>query len=238
MDNVDPFTRKEWYDLRVPTVFDTRIAGKTLVNRSQGTKNAVTYLKDRVFEVSLGDLNKDEDQAYRKFKLIVNEVDGRNCLTSFHGMSITTDKMRSLIKKWQTMIQAHVNVKTTDGYTLRLFAVAFTKRQSGQVRSTTYAQSSQVRAIRQKMVDIMTSEVTSTTMTEVVKKFIPESIGREIEKACHTIFPVQNVLVKKCKVIKAPKVDAQKLLESHGSLDDVGSKVKTEFKEPEIQAEV
>ncbi|KAJ1727519.1 ribosomal 40S subunit protein S1B, partial [Coemansia biformis] len=200
--------------------------------------NAVTYLKGRVFEASLGDLNKDEEQAYRKFKLVVEEVSGRNCLTNFHSMSITTDKLRSLVKKWQTMIQAHANVKTTDGYTLRLFAVAFTKRHAGQIRSTTYAQSSQVRAIRKKMVDIMTSEVASSTMREVIQKFIPESIGREIEKACQVIYPLQNVLIKKCKVIRAPKLDAQKLLESNGSLEDTGSKVKAEFKEPEIQAEV
>ncbi|KAJ2118611.1 ribosomal 40S subunit protein S1B, partial [Coemansia sp. RSA 788] len=130
---VDPFSRKEWYDLRAPTVFETRIAGKTLVNRSQGTKNAVDYLKSRVFEVSLGDLNKDEEQAFRKFKLQVSDVAGRNCLTSFHSMDITTDKLRSLIKKWQTLIEASVEVKTSDGYLLRLFAIGFTKRHAGQV---------------------------------------------------------------------------------------------------------
>ncbi|KAJ2482907.1 ribosomal 40S subunit protein S1B [Coemansia sp. RSA 2131] len=235
---VDPFSRKEWYDLRAPTVFETRIAGKTLVNRSQGTKNAVDYLKGRVFEASLGDLNKDEEQAFRKFQLKVSDVAGRNCLTSFHGMNITTDKLRSLIKKWQTLIEACVEVKTSDGYLLRLFAIGFTKRHAGQVKSTTYAQSSQVRLIRKKMVEIMTNEVQSSTMREVVQKFIPESIGREIEKACHSIYPLQNVLIRKCKLIKAPKVDAQKLLESHGSLEDTGSKIKGEFKEPEVQAEV
>ncbi|KAJ2161237.1 ribosomal 40S subunit protein S1B [Coemansia sp. RSA 552] len=235
---VDPFSRKEWYDLRAPTVFETRIIGKTLVNRSQGTKNAVDYLKSRVVEASLGDLNKDEEQAFRKFKLRVDEVAGRNCLTSFHSMSITTDKLRSLIKKWQTKIEAHVDVKTTDGYLLRLFAVAFTRRQAGQIRKTSYAQSSQVRLIRKKMMEIMTNEVQSSTMREVIQKFIPESIGREIEKSCHSIYPLQNVLIKKCKVVKGPRLDTQKLLDSHGTLEDTGSKVKAEFKEPEVQAEV
>jgi ribosomal protein S3AE len=31
-------------------------------------------LKGRVFEVSLGDLNKDEDQGYRKIKLCCEDV--------------------------------------------------------------------------------------------------------------------------------------------------------------------
>ena len=57
-------------------------------------------LKGRVFEVSLGDLNENEE-SFRKFKLIVEEVQGKTCLTNFHGMDLTTDKLRSMIKKKQ-----------------------------------------------------------------------------------------------------------------------------------------
>ena len=53
-----------------------------------------------MFECALADIHKD-DTAYRKFKLIVEEIQGRNCLTNFHGMSLTTDRIRSLVKKWQ-----------------------------------------------------------------------------------------------------------------------------------------
>ncbi|KAJ2812111.1 ribosomal 40S subunit protein S1B, partial [Coemansia furcata] len=147
---VDPFSRKEWYDIRAPTVFETRVIGKTLVNRTQGTKNSVDFLKNRVVEASLGDLQKNEELSYRKFKLRVDEVVGRNCLTSFHSMSVTTDKLRSLVKKWQSMVEAHVDVKTTDGYLIRLFAIGFTKRRQNQVKKTTYAQTAQIRAIRKK----------------------------------------------------------------------------------------
>ena len=57
-------------------------------------------LKGRVFEASLADLQNDE-VAFRKFKLICEDVQGKNCLTNFHGMDMTTDKLRSLVKKWQ-----------------------------------------------------------------------------------------------------------------------------------------
>lgn len=33
---VDPFTRKDWFDIKAPSVFKIRNVGKTLVNRSQG----------------------------------------------------------------------------------------------------------------------------------------------------------------------------------------------------------
>ena len=109
---------------------------------------------------------------------------GKNCLTSFYGMDFTTDKLRSIVRKWQTLIEASVDVRTTDGYILRLFAIGFTKRAYNQVKKTTYAKSSQIREIRGKMVEIMRREAEGSELKELVQKFVPESIGREIEKAC------------------------------------------------------
>ena len=40
-------------------------------------------LKHRVFEISLADLQKDEDHAYRKIRLREEDVQGRNVLTNF-----------------------------------------------------------------------------------------------------------------------------------------------------------
>jgi ribosomal protein S3AE len=59
-------------------------------------------LKGRVFEASLGDLIKlDDEDSHRKFKLICEDVQGRHVLTNFHGMDMTTDRLRMLVKKWQ-----------------------------------------------------------------------------------------------------------------------------------------
>jgi small subunit ribosomal protein S3Ae len=220
-------------------MFVVRNVGKTLVNRTQGLKNADDALKGRVFEISLADLNQDEEQAYRKIKLRVDEVQDRNLLTNFHGMDFTSDKLRSLVRKWQTLIEAHVDVKTTDGYLLRLFAIAFTKRRPNQIRKTTYAQTSQIRQIRKKMFDIMTAQATSVDLKGLVEKFVPESIGLEIAKACQGIYPLQHVYIRKVKILKSPKFDVQKLMELHGDSADTGSKIGAkDFKEPEVQTSV
>ena len=42
----------------------------------------------------------------------------------------------------------------------------------------------QIRTIRKKMVEIMTREAGSCDLKDLVAKFIPEAIGKEIEKAC------------------------------------------------------
>jgi small subunit ribosomal protein S3Ae len=99
-------------------------------------------------------------------------------------MDLTTDKLRSLVKKWRTLVEASVDVKTTDGYILRLFCIAFTKKRPNSQRKTCYAQSSQKRLLRAKMAEIMTKESTTCDLKELVGKFIPEAIGKDIEKAC------------------------------------------------------
>ncbi|PGH10964.1 40S ribosomal protein S1 [Polytolypa hystricis UAMH7299] len=229
---VDPFSRKDEYLVKAPSTFAVRDVGKTLVNRTTGLKNANDSLKGRIFEVSLADLQNDEDHAFRKVKLRVDEVQGKNCLTNFHGMDFTSDKLRSLVRKWQTLIEANVTVKTTDDYLIRLFAIAFTKRRPNQVKKTTYARSSQIRAVRKKMTEIIQREASTRTLAQLTK-LVPELIGREIEKATQGIYPLQNVHIRKVKLLKAPKFDLGALLGLHGesSTDDKGQKVEREFKE-------
>merc|ERR1711881_680713 len=171
-----------------PSVFKVRQVGKTLVNRTQGTKIASDGLKGRVYEVSLADLQNENDaeRSFRKFRLVCEDVQGKNCLTSFHGMSLTTDKERSMVKKWQTLINGNVDVKTTDGFTIRVFCIGFTR------------------------------EVSATDLKDVVNKLIPDSIARDVEKACQGIYPLHDVHIRKVKVIRRPRFDLAKLMDMHG----------------------
>jgi len=97
---INVFDKKEWYEVKAPSMFQNRNIGKTLVTKTIGTKIASDGLKGRVFEFSVADLNNnEEDQALRKIKLIVEDVQGYTCLTNFHGMDLTRDKLCDLIKK-------------------------------------------------------------------------------------------------------------------------------------------
>ncbi len=141
-----------------------------------------------------------------------------------------------------------MDVKTTDGYVLRLFTVAFTAKTKGQAKKTAYAQSAQVRAIRKKMTEIITSTVSKSDLREFVAKHLyvqppstrgvsslccsfhgwrvaeldrellslwlgvrrlPQTIDKDITKACSSIFPLQNVNVRKVKMLKSPKFDRE-----------------------------
>merc|ERR1712184_126402 len=141
---------------------------------------------------------------------------------------LTTDKLRSMVKKWQTLIEAHVDVKTTDGYLLRVFCIGFTQKQQQSTKKHCYAQSQQIRQIRKKMVDIITREVSTVDLKEVVNKLIPDSMSMDIQKACQGIYPLHDVHIRKVKVLKRPRFDLSKLMELHGE----GGKATTTTTDP------
>jgi len=230
---IDPFTRKEWYDIKAPSMFKQRDVGKTLVNKTQGTKIASEGLKGRVYEVSLGDLQSESDaeRNFRKFKLICEDVQGKYCLTNFYGMDLTTDKLKSMVKKWQTLIEAFVDVKTTDGFTVRVFCIGFTKKQVDSTQKTCYAQSQQIRRIRKKMIDVISREVSAGGVKELVNKLIPDSIAVDVAKECHRIYPLHDVHIRKVKVVRRPRFDLHKLMEIHG---EAGATSTTDPKTGEV----
>ncbi len=57
---------------------------------------------------------------------------------------------------------------------------------------------------------------------------ITESVGKEITKECSKIFPLQNVLIKKVKVLKKPKFDLTKLMELYQDKPEAPKAAATE----------
>lgn len=74
------------------------------------------------------------------------------------------------------------------------------------------------------------AQAVKSDLAELVKKFLPESIGKEIEKQCQGIYPLQNVYIRKVKVLKTPKFDLTKLMDLHGegAAEDAGKAVDRE----------
>lgn len=214
---VDPFLKKEWYKLIAPSIFEVKDCGRTLITKTQGTKIASDGLKGRIVELNLADLNKNEERSFRKIRLSVEDVQGYNCLLNFHGMDMTRDKLCSLIRKKQSIIEANVDCRTTDGYIVRMFCIAFTKPRVLQIKSTCYAKSAQIRAIRAKMTATMTELGTKGDLKSLVKELITANIGTDIEKAATAIFPIKECYIRKVKVLKKPKFDVTELMEWHSA---------------------
>jgi small subunit ribosomal protein S3Ae len=202
-------------------MFINRKFTKTPVNQSAGKKLSSDALKGRVFEVNLGDLNGQGALAYKKIKLIVDdasEAKNRTALTNFYGMDTTKDHLCSLIRKWHTLIEATVDAKTSDGFLMRFFPIAFTQRGKHQLKATTYAQRSQIKQIRRKMVEVITKEVSKTSLKDLVVKLIQEKIPTEITTQAKKIFPISNCIIRKVKTVKRPRFDISQLLSIQSDL--------------------
>jgi len=213
-----PFIKKEWYNVRVPSNFDNSAPTLTPCNKAAGQKLPADSLRGRVFEISLGDLNQNaHEQAWRKVRVQCEEVKGYDCFTNFYGLDITRDKLCTLVKKWHTTIEAAAQAKTSDGYQVRMFSIAFTRRQKRQVKATCYAKNSQQKLIRQKMIEIMVNECQKSTLRDLFKNFLADNTVKQITKECSKVFPLENVLIKKVKVLKKPKFDLTKLMELYQS---------------------
>jgi len=209
----DAFRKKQWYVVKAPGMFENSFIGRTPVNKTAGTKLSKDSLIGRVFKVSLGDLNDDEDMSFRTIHLIAEDVQGEEVLTNFHGMSFASHKLKSLVRKWRTLIEAVVEVTTTDGYKVRLFVIGFTKRRPNQESTTSYATTAQIKKIRHKIFDIVKRESGDTDLKGLFKKLILETISARIEIETQGIYPLHNVYIHKLKMLNKPSFDRFKLAE-------------------------
>ena len=221
---VHAFVKKEWYNVHVPSIFDVRVPCLTPCNKTAGQKQAADSLRNRVFTISVGDLNANaHEQAWRKVRLQCEEIKGFDCYTNFHGLDITRDKLCALVKKWHSLIEAFVQAKTLDGYLVRVFAIAFTRRHAKQVKATCYAKGSQKKQLRAKMMEAMLNTVTKNTLRDLFKVLLGDTLTKQITKESVKIFPLENVIIKKVKVLKKPKFDLTKLMELYSDKVDMST---------------
>ncbi len=59
----------------------------------------------------------------------------------------------------------------------------------------------------------MMAEITKNSLKDLFKKLLTDQINKQITKDCSKIFPLENVLIRKAKVLKKPKFDLTKLME-------------------------
>ncbi len=57
----------------------------------------------------------------------------------------------------------------------------------------------------------MVCEAQSCDLKELVAKFMPEVIGKDMEKATSGIYPLQNTYIHKVKILKCPNLISRSL---------------------------
>lgn len=161
-------------------------------------------LRNRNYKINLSDIKNKEDSSHKKLTFRCFNYEEKNCLTSFYGLDTSRDKFFSLIRKWQTIIEINSDLKTKDGFFIRIFLVAFSRKRKNQTKKTSYVKASQVRTIRRRMGEILIREGTSCVMKDLIPKLISEKLVDEIGYHCSKIYPLQNIIIRKVKVLEKP----------------------------------
>jgi len=219
----DVFTRKNWYEIKAPTYLnaDARRAGRTCVTKTTGRKIETDSLLGRIGEFNLNDLCKNNEDSFKKLKLEVLDCSGRACLTDFYGLSLTRDKIAGMIKKRRSLIECNADIRTADGYVVRIFVVCFTKDLKEQVKVFSYAQAAQIKKIRRKVQNLLQHTISAGSLKDLVNILTSEKLEVDIKHATQSIYPCDPVNVWKVKIVKKPKIDLTRLYDLHGGVNAV-----------------
>ncbi len=187
---VDGWKSKEWYNIEAPVYLNRASVGNTIAGDP-------SLLIGRNVETTVGELTNDMTKNNTKVILRINNVVGDTATTDLIGHELTTDYVRSIVKRQTSRIDANIDVKTKDGYTIRVKPTCFTIKR---------ARSSQIKAIREMMVGIVKKHASDSDFETFMQEAILGRLSAAIYRQAKFIYPLRRVEIRKTQVEAAPKV--------------------------------
>ncbi len=184
----DKWKMKKWYTVITPPVFGEISIGTTPADDP-------AKLIGRVIEATLYDITGDYTQVHVKIKFQIIEVDGDVAKTRFKGHELARDYIKVLTRRKSSKIQGIFNVKTKDGYSLRITAFAFTSYR---------CKTSQKQAIRKIMRDIIIKTAQEQTLDELIQSMLFDKLSTEIFQEAKKVYPLRKVEIYKSKLLTIP----------------------------------
>jgi len=184
----DRWKSKEWFNIYSPVMFNKSEIGTTMGTDAQ---NIIGRTLDATLHEIMGDFSK----IHIKLKFKINDVVGSDAHTKFIGHCLTSDYIRRLTRRKMSKMDAVIDVLTKDGYLVRVKPMAMAEHR---------IQSSQKRAIREKMKDIIEKFARENVMSEFVKGMVFGKLPVEIFRVCKKIYPMKRIEIRKSEILKAP----------------------------------
>ncbi len=192
---VDKWKSKTWYNVFSPDYF-----GKVQIAEIPGIDKPDQII-GRTVETTLYEITNDFSQTHIKLVFKINDIEGINAHTKFYGHDFTRDYLRSLVRRTTSRIDGIFNVTvkdkdTSNTYKVRVTAVVFTQKR---------AKTSQQKAIRTIMKQIIEDKASQLNFIEFIQECVLGRIGSEIYNNAKIIYPIRKSEVMKTKVITEPQ---------------------------------
>ncbi|GAB6135564.1 MULTISPECIES: 30S ribosomal protein S3ae [Thermococcus] len=185
----DKWKMKDWFVIYAPEFFGSKEIGLTPADEPE-------KVVGRVIETTLRDLTGDFTKSHVKLYFQVYDVKGQNAYTKFKGHTLARSYIRSLVRRRTTRVDGIFNITTKDGYKLRVMGMVIAYRR---------IQTSQERAIRKIMQDIIYKKAEELNFADFVLQSVNGQIAQEIAKEARKIYPIKRAEVRKIKVLAEPE---------------------------------
>jgi len=182
----DKWKAKEWYKLYAPRMFNQVELGET-------PSSEPSALMGRNTEVTVHELTGDFSKMHIKIRFSVSDIRGLEAHTSFVGHDLTSDYVRRLTRRKRTKTDHVVDVRTKDGFLLRVKPMSITEQR---------IQAAQETAIRNIMNKTLTDLAANMTVSEMVKSIITGDMSKELSNAAKVIIPIKRIEVRKSEVLE------------------------------------
>jgi small subunit ribosomal protein S3Ae len=187
---LDGWKSKEWFNIEAPVYLNRAIVGNTMAGDP-------SLLLGRNVETTVGELTNDMTKNNTKVILRINNVVGDIATTDLVGHELTTDYVRSIVKRQTSRIDANMEVKTRDGYVIRVKPTCFTIKR---------ARSSQIKAIREVMIEIVKKRAYESDFETFMQEAILGRLSAAIYRQAKFIYPLRRVEIRKTHVEVMPAV--------------------------------
>lgn len=181
----DTWKEKIWYEILAPQEFDDASLGTSPAREPE-------MLVGRKIETSMREITGDFSRQYVKLFFEVDHVSGEVAHTVFTGHKVTTDYVRSMIRRGTSRIDTITDATTKDGKKINVHMLAITVKR---------AKSSQQKLIRETMQNMIIESVAEKTTEELVKEIISGKFASSIYHEAKKIYPLKKVETIKSRIL-------------------------------------
>ncbi len=186
----DKWRDKRWITVHAPNVFNNQSIAYIPITDE--------HAKGRVIECTLFDLwHTDPQQHAIKLYFQIDRVEGEDAYTHFKGHEYAREFLKSLVRKGSSMVNLIKDYTTADGYTFRVYSIAFTQRRIN---------SSKKHDVRMVMDRVLTSEIPKLSIDQFIQAVVGPKLNADIHRNVKDVIDVRFVAVWKSKLLKKVEV--------------------------------